>query len=94
MYAELYEFDILAFIETWLNPAVDPTDLLLDSYCEPERKDRPGDSHGGIMIYIKDLKEFTTNAVKISNHEMSSAFGLNWLTAMVIIWSFLSASQF
>ena len=54
LYAELYEFDILAFTETWLNPAVDPTDLLLDSYCEPERKDRPGDSHGGIMIYIKE----------------------------------------
>ena len=54
MYAELYEFDILAFTETWLSPAVDPTDLLLESYCEPERKDRPGDSHGGIMIYIKE----------------------------------------
>ena len=55
LYAELYEFDILAFTETWLNPAVDPTDLFLDSYCEPERKDRPGDSHGGIMIYIKEV---------------------------------------
>ena len=54
LYAELYEFDILAFTETWLSPAVDPTDLLLESYCEPERKDRPGDSHGGIMIYIKE----------------------------------------
>ena len=54
MYAELYEFDILAFTETWLGPAVDPTDLLLESYCEPERMDRPGDSPGGIMIYIKE----------------------------------------
>ena len=36
LYAELYEFDILVFTETWLNPAVDPTDLFLDSYCEPE----------------------------------------------------------
>ena len=24
-----------------------------DSYCEPERNDRPGDIHGGIIIYIK-----------------------------------------
>ncbi|MEW8092476.1 MAG: hypothetical protein AB2784_22960, partial [Candidatus Thiodiazotropha endolucinida] len=45
---------MLAFTETWLSPAVDQTDLLLESYCEPERKDRPGDSHGGIMIYIKE----------------------------------------
>lgn len=54
LYAELYEFDILAFTETWLSPAVDSADLLLESYCDPERKDRPGDSHGGIMIYIKE----------------------------------------
>lgn len=54
LYAELYGFDILAFTETWLNPSVGSCDLLLESYCEPERKDRPGDSHGGLMIYIKE----------------------------------------
>ena len=54
LYAELYEFDILAFIETWLCPAVDPTDFFLKSYCEPEWKDRPGDNHGGIIIYIEE----------------------------------------
>ena len=54
LYAELYEFDSLAFTETLLSPSLDPTDLLLDSYCERKRKDRPGDSHGGIVIYIKE----------------------------------------
>ena len=52
--AELREFDILAFSETWLNPSVKNDILLIDSYREPERKDRQGDSHGGVMIYVKD----------------------------------------
>ena len=52
--AELREFDILAFSETWLNPSVKNDVLLIDSYREPERKHRQGDSHGGVMIYIKD----------------------------------------
>ena len=52
--AELCEFDILAFSETWLNPSVPTADLLIQSYKEPERKDRVGDSHGGVMIYVKE----------------------------------------
>ncbi|MCG8075019.1 MAG: endonuclease/exonuclease/phosphatase family protein, partial [Candidatus Thiodiazotropha taylori] len=53
--SELFEFDILAFSETWLNPSIPNANLLIQSYKEPERKDRHGDSHGGVMIYIKDL---------------------------------------
>ena len=48
--AELIDFDILAFTETWLNPSVDSDDLSLISYNKPERKDRTGDSHGGVML--------------------------------------------
>ena len=50
---ELNEFDILAFTETWLNPSVPTKDLTIDSYKIPERKDRPGDSHGGVILYVK-----------------------------------------
>ena len=52
--AELFEFDILAFTETWLSPTDDSDDLLLQSYNRPERKDRVGDSHGGVILYIKE----------------------------------------
>ena len=52
--SELFEFDILAFSETWLNPSISKESLLIQSYRETERKDRQGDSHGGIMIYVKD----------------------------------------
>ena len=56
--AELFEFDILAFTETWLNPSVDTDELLMHSYSTPERKDRAGDTHGGVMIYVKDCLHY------------------------------------
>ena len=52
--AELYEFDILALTETWLNQSVDTEDLLFQTFNKPERKDRTGDSHGGVMLYVKE----------------------------------------
>ena len=54
IYSELLDFDILAFSETWLNPDIPTDDLLLDSFNKPERKDRPADSHGGVMVYVKE----------------------------------------
>ena len=32
---------------------------MLQSYSAPERKDRPGDPHGGVVIYVKMV--FSTN---------------------------------
>lgn len=54
LHAELIDFDILTFTETWLGPSVETDDLLLDTYYMPERKDRPGDNHGGVMLYVKE----------------------------------------
>ena len=57
--AALFKFDILAFTETWLNPSVDTDELLMHSYSTPERKDRAGDTHGGVMIYyVKDCLHY------------------------------------
>ena len=56
---ELSEFDILAFTETWLNPSVPTNDLTINSYRIPECKDRPGDSHGGVIIYVKNSIHYT-----------------------------------
>ena len=52
--AGLFEIDILSFTETWLNPDISTEDIMLQSYNTPERKDRPGDPRGGVMIYVKD----------------------------------------
>ncbi|MCG7879453.1 MAG: reverse transcriptase domain-containing protein [Candidatus Thiodiazotropha taylori] len=54
LHAELIDFDILCFSETWLNASIDTEDLLLQSFNRPERKDRPGDPHGGVMLYVKE----------------------------------------
>ena len=56
---ELSEFDILAFTETWPNPSVPTNDLTIDSYKIPERKDRPGDSHGCVILYVKNNIHYT-----------------------------------
>ena len=44
LHTELFDFDILAFTETWLTPAIDTDDILLRSYNAPERKDRVEDT--------------------------------------------------
>ena len=54
LFAELSDFDILVFSETWLHPAISTADLQLQSYHSPECKDRFSDNHGGVIIYVKD----------------------------------------
>lgn len=54
LYAELRDFDLLAFSETWLNPSISQADLILTSFQPPERKDRTADSYGGVMVYVKE----------------------------------------
>ena len=56
---KLSDFDILAFTETWLNPSVTTSDLTFDSYKIPERKDGSGDSHGGVILYVKNNIHYT-----------------------------------
>lgn len=52
--AELSDFDILTFSETWLHPNIQTSDLHIPNFKPPERKDRTRDRHGGVMIYIRD----------------------------------------
>ena len=53
--AELSDFDILAFAETWLRPNIQTTDLAIPNFKPPERNDRTEHRQGGgDMIYVKD----------------------------------------
>ena len=54
LHAELIEFDILAFTETWLSPTDNTADLMLQSYSTPERKGRVDDRYGGVILYVKE----------------------------------------
>ena len=40
--------------ETWLNESIINQDLMLNNFQVPFRRDRVGDSHGGILVYVKD----------------------------------------
>ena len=51
---ELFDFDVLAFTETWLHPGITTDDLLIESFNNPERKDRVNDRHGGVILYVKE----------------------------------------
>ena len=84
--AELIEFDILAFTETWLRPSVDTNELLLHSFNTPERKDREGDN-GGVMVYVKDCLHYRRRAdsesrniesiwIELTNNHKRVLFGL------------------
>ena len=52
--SEIFLVNRSRFSETWLNDSIASEDLLLQSYNKPERKDRPGDSHGGVVLYVKE----------------------------------------
>ena len=59
LFTELCDFDILAFSESWLNTSVPDEDLSFQLYHKPERKDRVGDSHGGVILYVKESLHYT-----------------------------------
>ena len=51
---EPIEFDILAFSETLLNPSVLSQDVHIQTFRETKCKNRVGDSHGGVVLYVKE----------------------------------------
>ena len=50
---ELTDFDIISLTETWLNDSISNEDLKFNEFQAPFRRDRIGDSHDGIMVYVK-----------------------------------------
>ena len=50
--SELMNFDVICITETWLDNRTSDDVLVLDGY-KLHRRDRVGDSHGGICVYVK-----------------------------------------
>ena len=50
---ELTNFDIISLTETWLNDSISTEDLKFNEFQDPFRIDRIGDSHGGVIVYVK-----------------------------------------
>ena len=87
LHAELFHFDILAFTETWLNSSFSTSYIRLQSFNSPERKDRVGDSHGGVIIYVKEGLHYRRRQdleprgieciwIELSNNHKRTLFGL------------------
>ena len=51
--AEFSDFSIISLTETWLNETKPTDDLVFNGFRTPFRRDRVGDSHGGILVYVK-----------------------------------------
>ena len=41
-------------VQQWLNDSVSNQDLEFNDFQLPFRRDREGDSHGGILVYVKN----------------------------------------
>ena len=51
--AEFSDFSIISLTEPWLNETKPTDDLVFNGFRTPFRRDRVGDSHGGILVYVK-----------------------------------------
>ncbi len=52
--AELIDFDLIALSETLLGDQTNSDNIQVQNFKNPERKDRVGDRHGGVIVYIRD----------------------------------------
>ena len=60
--AELANYDIICVSETKLNEAFKTSDLEIDGYKVPIRKDRQVNNGGGLLIYVKNNISFKRRA--------------------------------
>ena len=51
--AELTNFDTVFLTETWLKDSLSNDDLKFNGFQDPFWRDRIGDSHSGIIVYVK-----------------------------------------
>ena len=52
--SEFSNFSLISLTETWLNDSVSNQDLEFNDFQLPFRRDREGDSHGGILVHVKN----------------------------------------
>ena len=49
---ELSKFDVISITETWFTHNTTHSDIQINWFRSPFRKDRPGVGHGGVAVYI------------------------------------------
>ena len=51
--SELSNFDVISITETWFTPNIISSDININGFRAPFRKDRTEDGHGGVAVYVK-----------------------------------------
>ena len=54
LYHESSEVQAIAATETWLGPTVEDNSIRINGFQSVICKDRPGDAHGGVALYIRN----------------------------------------
>ena len=66
---ELSNFDVICITESWLHDAISDGEIKMEEYTV-FRRDRVGDSHGGVCVYVKNnLHVRRRNDIEIQNLE-------------------------
>ena len=66
---ELSNFDVICITESWLHDAISDDEIKMEEYTV-FRRDRVGDSHGGVCVYVKNnLHVRRRNDIEIQNLE-------------------------
>ena len=52
--SELSNFDVISITETWFTPNTTSSDININGFRAPFRKDRTEDGHGGVAVYVKN----------------------------------------
>ena len=50
---EFSDFSIISLTKTWLSDSIQTDNLKFSNFQTPFRRDRAGDRHGGILVYVK-----------------------------------------
>ena len=66
---ELRHFDVISITESWLDQRTSDEDLKLNGY-KLFRRDRVGDNHGGICVYVREnIYSWRRNDIELPNIE-------------------------
>lgn len=67
--SELQNFDVICLTETWLDQRTRDDNLSINGF-KLYRRDRPGDNHGGICVYVRNnIYSSRRNDIELPNIE-------------------------
>ena len=72
MQSELCNFDVICIAESWLDGRTADDDIKIENF-KLFRRNRPGDHHGGICVYIRNIFFFQKEDTILSYQTLSAS---------------------